>query len=100
MASRLHGRSVMGWAHRRNRKVVGLVLVGLVLAVGFCLFDGDDQEDCHAGFDLCLGMLATVLTVDLVSRLPLAGSAVADHRAPALAFSPRVPAPPPKTPLS
>jgi hypothetical protein len=91
----------MGWTlRRRDRKVLGLVLVTLVLAVGFCLFDGDDQEDCHAGFDLCLGMLATVLTVDLVSRLPLAGSAVAERLAPALEFTLRVPAPPPKAALA
>jgi hypothetical protein len=34
----------------------------LVLAVGFCVFDGDDDVDGHAGLDLCLGMLVTALT--------------------------------------
>jgi hypothetical protein len=76
--------------------VLGLILAMLVLAVGFCVFDCDEHRDGHAGFDLCLGMLATVLTVTLVSRLPLAGLAAAEHQAPALEFALCVPAPPPK----
>jgi hypothetical protein len=68
----------------------------LVLAVGFCLFDGDEHEGGHPGFDLCLGMLPTVLGTTLVSGLPLTGVAAAERLAPVLEFSLRVPAPPPK----
>jgi hypothetical protein len=85
---------------RRNRKVLGLILAFLVLAVGFCVFDGDEHEDGHAGLDLCLGMLVTSLTVTLVSRLPLTGSASTDRLGAVLEFSARVPTPPPKTALS
>jgi hypothetical protein len=91
----------MSWTlQSRDRKVLGLILAVMVLAVGFCLCNGAEHEDGHASFDLCLGMLATVLTVTLVSRLPLAGLAAADHLAHVLQFSLRVPAPPPKTGLS
>lgn len=78
--------------------VLGLILAGLVLAVGFCVFDGD--EDGHVGLDLCLGMLATSLTVTLFARLPLTGLGSADRFDAVLAFSARVPTPPPKTALS
>ena len=77
-----------------------MALVVLVLGVGFCLFDGDEHHDEHAGPDLCLGMLATVVTTTLVSPLPLAGSAGADQLVLVLELSPRVPAPPPKSALS
>lgn len=72
----------------------------LVLAIGFCVFDGDEHEGGHAGLDLCLGMLVTSLTVTLVSRLPLTGLASADRFAALPAFAARVPAPPPRTALS
>jgi hypothetical protein len=81
----------------RDRKLLGLILVVLVLAVGFCIFDGDDDADGHAGLDLCLGMLVTALTVVLIARLPLSGSTAAFVPAPVLDVSPHVPAPPPKT---
>jgi len=84
----------------RDRKVLGLVLAVLVLAIGFCVFDGDEHEDGVAGLDLCLGMLVTSLTVTLVFRLPLTGLASADRLAAVVEFSARVPAPPPKTALS
>jgi hypothetical protein len=84
----------------RDRKVLGLLLVGLVLAVGFCVCDDDEHEDGHAGLDLCLSMLATSPAVTLVSRLPLTGTASADRLAPLFQFSARVPAPPPKSSLS
>jgi hypothetical protein len=84
----------------RDRKVLGLILVFLVLAVGFCVFDGDEHEDGHAGLDLCLGMLVTSLTFTLVARLPLTGLAGADRLAVVIEFSALVPAPPPKTALS
>ena len=91
----------MRWTLRsRRRKALGLILAVLVLAVGFCIFDGDEQEDGHAGLDLCLGMLVTSLTVTLVARLPLTGSANADHLAAVIEFWARVPAPPPKTAVS
>lgn len=91
----------MSWTrHSWNRTVLGLVLAVLIVAVGFCLFDGDEHGSGRAGFDLCLGMLATVLTVTVVSRLPLAGSATADHLASVPEFSVRVPAPPPRPALS
>ena len=80
----------------RDRKLLGLILVGLVLAVGFCIFDGDDGNG-HAGLDLCLGMLVASLTVALAARLPLAGSPTAFLLAPVLDVTPHVPAPPPKT---
>jgi hypothetical protein len=84
----------------RELKVLGLILAALVLAVGFCLFDGDSDGYEHPGFDLCLGMLVTSLAVTLVSRLPLAGSASAERLASVLEFSLRVPSPPPKTVLA
>ena len=84
-----------------DRKALALILAALVLAVGFCVFDGDGHhENDHAGFDLCLGMLAVAVTMTLVSRLPLAGSADVDRLARALELSLRVPAPPPKSNLS
>jgi hypothetical protein len=80
-----------------NRKALALILTALVLAGGFCLFDGGGHhESDHPGFDLCLGMLAVVVTMTLVSGLPLAGSAGVDRLAPVLELSLRVPAPPPK----
>ena len=79
--------------------MLGLILAVLVLAIGFCVFDGDEHEDGHAGLDLCLSMLATSLAVTLVSRLPLTGMASADRLAALFEFSARVPAPPPKTAL-
>ena len=75
-----------------------LALAVLVLAIGCCVFDGG--EDGHAGFDLCLGMLMTSVTLTLLSRLPLSGLATVDRFAAVLDFSTRVPAPPPKTALS
>jgi hypothetical protein len=80
--------------------MLGLILALLVLAIGFCVFDGDEHEDGHAGLDLCLSMLATSLAVPLVSRLPLTGTAGADRLVALPAFSARVPAPPPKIALS
>ena len=80
--------------------MLGLVLAVLVLAIGFCVFDGDEHGGGHAGLDLCLGMLVTSLSVTLVCRLPLIGLASADHLAAVPEFSARVPAPPPKTALS
>jgi hypothetical protein len=84
----------------RDRKVLGVILAVLVLAIGFCVFDGDEHEDGPAGLDLCLGMLVTSLTATLVCRLPLTGSASADRLAAVLDVSARVPAPPPRTALS
>ena len=80
--------------------MLGLILAVLVFVIGFCIFDGDEHQDGHAGLDLCLSMLATSLAVTLVSRLPLTGIAGADRFAALLEFSARVPAPPPKTALS
>ncbi len=94
-------RFAMRWTLRsQDRKVLGLILAVLVLAIGFCVFDGDEHEGGHAGLDLCLGMLVTSLTVTLVSRLPLTGLASADRFAALPAFAARVPAPPPRTALS
>lgn len=94
-------RFAMRWTLRsQDRKVLGLILAVLVLAIGFCVFDGDAHEDGHAGLDLCLGMLVTSLTATLVSRLPLTGLASADRFAALPAFAARVPAPPPRTALS
>jgi hypothetical protein len=81
---------------RWDRKGLGLVLALLVVAVGFCVFDGDQHEGDHGGVDLCLGMLAVVVTVGLASRLPLAGSTCPDGLALVVQLPPRVPAPPPK----
>jgi hypothetical protein len=91
----------MSWLfRRRDQKLLGLVLVVLVLAVGFCLFDGGEHEHGNPRPDLCLGMLATVMTLTLVARLPLAGLASVEHIVAVLERSLRVPAPPPKTALS
>jgi hypothetical protein len=84
-----------------DRKALAVILAALILAVGFCVFDGDGHHDSdHAGFDLCLGMLVVAVTMTLVSRLPLAGSTDVDRLAPAPELSLRVPAPPPKSNLS
>lgn len=81
-----------------HRQALALILAALVLAVGFCVFDGDaHHETGHPGFDLCLGMLAVVVTITLVTRLPLAGSAAADCLAPSAQVALLVPAPPPKS---
>lgn len=84
-----------------DRKALALILAALVLAVGFCVFDGDGHhENDHAGFDLCLGMLAVAVTMTLVPGLPLAGCADVDRLARVLELSLRVPAPPPKSNFS
>jgi hypothetical protein len=84
----------------RDRKALGLALAALVLAVGFCVFDGGGHhEPDHAGFDLCLGMLASAMIIALVSRLPLTGLAGPDRPTGVLEFTPLVPAPPPKPAL-
>jgi hypothetical protein len=80
--------------------MLGLILAVLVLAIGFCVFDGDGHEDGHAGLDLCLSMLATSWVVTLVSRPPLTGVASADRLTALFEFSAHVPAPPPKTAFS
>lgn len=80
--------------------MLGLILAVLVLAIGLCVFDGDEHQDGHAGLDLCLSMLATSLAVTLVSRLPLTGMASADRFATLFEFLARVPTPPPKFALS
>jgi hypothetical protein len=48
--------------------VAAVTLAVLTLAVGLCLFDGDEAgPDNHAGVpDLCAGLLASVLTVTLL----------------------------------
>ena len=85
---------------RWDRKTLGLVLAVLVLAVGFCLFDGDGHhEDDHSGVDLCLGMLPVQMTLTLVARLPLTGVAGCDRRDGVCEFTPLVPVPPPKLAL-
>ena len=70
----------------------------LVLAVGFCLFDGDghDAWGDHASVDLCLGLVAISLPAVLAAPLSLAGFAPAYQPALVRTFSPHVPAPPPK----
>lgn len=84
-----------------DRKALALMLAALVVAVGFCVFDGPGHhENDHAGFDLCLGMLTVAVTITLASRLPLAGSADVDRLARARELSLRVPAPPPKSNFS
>ena len=84
-----------------RRRVLSLILAVMVVAVGFCLFDGDEHgSGHHPGFDLCLGMLATLITVTLVSRFRLLGLAATQYVAFASEFSMRVPAPPPKSVLS
>jgi hypothetical protein len=80
--------------------MLGLVLAVLVVAIGFCVFDGDEHGAGHPGLDLCLSMLATSVAVTLASRLPLTGLASADRLVALPAFSARVPAPPPKTALA
>ena len=84
--------------HRRNQKVVAVALAVLVLATGFCLFDGDEDE--HAGLDLCLGMLVATTVVAPTAELPLAGLASIERFAVALNVALGVPAPPPKLALS
>jgi hypothetical protein len=85
------GRNRQSWGQRGALVALGF----LVLAVGFCLFDSDGM-DGHASFDLCLGMLVASLTIVFAARLPLIGSIAGVLLAPALEFSPHVPAPPPK----
>jgi len=101
MAHSLHLTRAMDFAIRRwDRKALVLALAVLVLAVGFCVFDGDGYHgDDHSGFDLCLGMLAVEMTLTLFSHLPLTGRAGSDRRAGILEFTPLVPAPPPKLSL-
>jgi hypothetical protein len=70
----------------------------LVLAIGCCLFDGDDHDsmDVHASLDLCLGMMTVSPPIVPTSGLPLTGLAAAYQIMPFPSFSPHVPAPPPK----
>ena len=100
MAHSLHSTPSMDFPIRRwRRKVLGLALAVLVLAVGFCVFDGGGHhEDDHPGLDLCLGMLAMEMTLT-VCCLPLTGRAGFDYRADTIQFTPLVPAPPPKLTL-
>ena len=75
-----------------------LAMTLLVLAVGFCLFDGDghDASGEHASVDLCLGLVTISLPAALAAPLPLAGRSAAYQPALVRTFSPHVPAPPPK----
>jgi hypothetical protein len=80
-------------------RTIILGLAALVLGVGFCLFDapGHDGTDDHLSVDLCLSVLAASVSVVLVASLPRCGSTRRQELAPVHAFSPLVPAPPPKT---
>jgi hypothetical protein len=89
-------------AQQGNPLVMRTIILGLavlVLGVGFCLFDtaGHDGADGHASVDLCLGLLAASVSVVLVASLPRCGSTRRQELSPVHAFSPLVPAPPPKT---
>ena len=79
---------------------MAVALAVLVLATGFCLFDGDEDGHEHAGLDLCLGMLVAATVVAPTLELPLAGLATLERFAVALNFALGVPAPPPKLALS
>ena len=70
----------------------------LILAVGFCLFDGDEHDAFgeHASLDLCLGLITISLPAALVAPLPLAGLTTAYRPTVVPTFLPHVPAPPPK----
>ena len=84
-----------------DRKALALILMALVIAVGFCIFDGDGHHETdHASFDLCLGMLAVAVSISLTSRLTLAGAADIERLALSGELSLRVPAPPPKANFS
>jgi hypothetical protein len=74
-----------------------IALALLIVAGGFCFLDGDGGMHEHAIPDLCLGMLVTSLTMVVVAGLPLTGLTAVYRLAPVFAFSPRVPAPPPKS---
>jgi len=74
-----------------------LAVALLVLAVGLCLFNGSHDAGGYAGLDLCRGMLFVSLAVVLAPGLPLIGATAMYRPVLFLAFSPRVPAPPPKT---
>lgn len=81
-----------------HRRALALVLTALVLAIGFCVLEGDaHHETDHADFDRCLGMLAVMVTITLLTRLPLAGFAATDCLTPSAQLSLLVPAPPPKS---
>ena len=83
-----------------DRRVLALILVAFVAAVGFCVFDVDGHhEDDHTGFDLCFGMLAVSMALTMVSRPALSGLASTERLADALDLSLLVPAPPPKSAL-
>jgi hypothetical protein len=80
-----------------DRRALALMLVVLVAAIGFCVFDGDGHhENDHAGFDLCFGMLAVSMALTMVSRPALSGRASTERLADTLDLSLLVPAPPPK----
>jgi len=75
-----------------------VAMATLVLAVGFCVFDGHDHDGAegHASLDLCFGMLTVSLPMVLVGGLPLTGLPPAYQLTRFRDFPPHVPAPPPK----
>jgi hypothetical protein len=84
-----------------SRWTRGAVAAALVLfaVAGFCLFEGDHDDD-HAGpLHVCLAMLATVVRIPVIELLVVGGATMlAGFGLPAVAL--RVPVPPPKLTVS
>ena len=89
-----HIRRARGWAG------AGIIAAALLtLAVSFCLLDADEHgAGSHAmSLDLCVGLLATSLTMTLLPQLPLSGWAPAYRTVRVPAEPLHIPALPPKS---
>jgi hypothetical protein len=83
----------------RPARVVATVLVVLVLAVGFCVFDGDHDGSGHHAMppDLCAGLLVASATILMLIGPVPGGWLVVEGRPVARAITTRLLEPPPKS---
>ena len=83
------------------RRGVVVAALGLLVAVGFCLFEGDHDGDQHAGpVHVCLAMLESALGRIPVIQLLVVGSAVILTASGLTVVTLGVPVPPPKFTVS
>lgn len=68
----------------------------LIVAVGLCVFDHDNDGVGDEGFDLCVALVAAVATVEMLVIILAAGWSVLEVKSCVSPATPHLPDPPPK----